>query len=260
MSTNLLIKEMFIVKDKSYVMLITEVIPHSQTNPITEALLDVESYQCTLNFELEKENLGASGIRGVAIYSQKTLKASEVDFKIFVMTCGLIYQQQTSRWYFVSNTDSDNKHRGDTLCLTLIATHAWKAQNVTPTRSVMAISIIEKLIGRTTLSLQDSNIYYIKTLQGLYLFQQLTEPTRYWENQKSSILDLILSSEEGMVHHDLTYHPPICESDHACLVFNVFHTQRKHIPNTTTYTGRPAKWQLVQFAELGLLEPLWYFL
>ena len=72
----------FIVSDKPDVMLIIEVIPKNQTNPITQAILDIEGYECTLNFEPEKENVGASGIRGEVIYSNKTLKAIGVDFKI----------------------------------------------------------------------------------------------------------------------------------------------------------------------------------
>ena len=67
---------MFMRIDKPNVMLDTEVIPKSQSNPITQALLDIEGYDCTLNFEPEKENLGASDIRGVAIYSKKNFEGN----------------------------------------------------------------------------------------------------------------------------------------------------------------------------------------
>ena len=43
----------FIGDDKPDVMLITEVIPKNQTNPITKAHLDIEGYQC--NFEPERQ-------------------------------------------------------------------------------------------------------------------------------------------------------------------------------------------------------------
>ena len=62
---------MFIKNDKPDGMLNIEVIPKNQTYPITQALLDIEGYDCTLNFEPGKETLGESGIRGVAIYSKK---------------------------------------------------------------------------------------------------------------------------------------------------------------------------------------------
>ena len=67
---------------------------------------------------------------------------------------------------------------------------------------------------------------FIEALQDCYLFQHITEPIRYRDNERSNILDLILSSEEGMVQ-DLSYHPLIGESDHVCLTFNLLHTQQK---------------------------------
>ena len=69
---------------------------------------------------------------------------------------------------------------------------------------------------------------FIDTIQECLLFQHVTEPTRYREGDRSNTLDLILWSEEGMAC-DLNYHPPLGESDHVCLTFNVSltHTQRK---------------------------------
>ena len=67
---------------------------------------------------------------------------------------------------------------------------------------------------------------FIEVLQTCFLYQHGTEPTRYRENEKSNILNLILSREEGMVQ-DLTYHPPLGESDHVSLEFNVRFTQVK---------------------------------
>ena len=60
---------------------------------------------------------------------------------------------------------------------------------------------------------------FIKVLQNCFLYQHVTEPTRYRQNERSNILDLILSSEEGMVQ-DLTYH-------HVSIEFNVCFTQVK---------------------------------
>ena len=42
---------------------------------------------------------------------------------------------------------------------------------------------------------------FIEVLQNCFLYLHVTEPTRYRENEKSNILDLILSSEEGMVRY-----------------------------------------------------------
>ena len=61
---------MFIANDQPDIMLITEIIPKNEVNPITQALLDIEGYKCYLNFNPDECNLGASGIRGVCIYSK----------------------------------------------------------------------------------------------------------------------------------------------------------------------------------------------
>ena len=71
--------EMLIADDKPDVMLITEVIPKNQVNPIGEELLEIDGYKCTLNFNATDSNLGSSGIRGVAIYTKKSIKVSEKD-------------------------------------------------------------------------------------------------------------------------------------------------------------------------------------
>ena len=60
----------------------------------------------------------------------------------------------------------------------------------------------------------------INMLQECFLYQHVTEPTRHRGNTTSNLLDLVLSSEEGMVK-DLSYHPPLGESDHVILKFVV---------------------------------------
>ena len=79
-------------------------------------------------------------------------------------------------------------------------------------------------------------LHFIETLQDCYIFQHVTEPTRYRENQISNLLNLILFSEEGMAE-DVSYHPPLGESNHAILRFNVFQTPVKgeFIPKHNIY-------------------------
>ena len=73
---------MFISSDPPDMMLITEVIPKNQINPIAPALLDIEGYNCHLNYDPNISNLGRSRIRGVAIYSHKSIIVNEIDFLI----------------------------------------------------------------------------------------------------------------------------------------------------------------------------------
>ena len=58
---------MFIAADEPDVMMITEVIPKAQKNPIFEIQLDIEGYELYKHFNNDDLDLGASGIRGVVI-------------------------------------------------------------------------------------------------------------------------------------------------------------------------------------------------
>ena len=69
---------------------------------------------------------------------------------------------------------------------------------------------------------KDHQAVFIEALQDCYLYQHVTEPTRHRQNEVPNLLDLILSSEESMIR-DLTYHPPLGESDHVCIRFDVLH-------------------------------------
>ena len=74
---------------------------------------------------------------------------------------------------------------------------------------------------------------FIESLQECYLYQHVTEPTRHRKDETPSLLDLVLTSEEGMVQ-EIQYLPPLGESDHVCLRFKVFTAQQKSessIPN-----------------------------
>ena len=92
------------------IIMITEVIPKAQINPIEAPRLEIHGYNVHLNFEITESNLGASGIRGVAIYSKEDLEASKVkfntDFKDHLwveilltgndsLLCGCIYRSPT---------------------------------------------------------------------------------------------------------------------------------------------------------------------
>ena len=60
--------KMFIAGKDPDILLITEMIPKQQKCVIPSSLLKIDEYELYCNFEITMENLGASGIRGIAIY------------------------------------------------------------------------------------------------------------------------------------------------------------------------------------------------
>ena len=59
---------------------------------------------------------------------------------------------------------------------------------------------------------------FVEKIRDLFLYQHITEYTRYREGQKPSLLDLILTNEEGTINN-IQYLPPLGKSDHISVVF-----------------------------------------
>ena len=72
----------FIAADEPDVMMITEVIPKAQKNPIFEIQLDIEGYELYKKFTNDDLDFGASGIRGVVIYVKSILNSKDVTTEI----------------------------------------------------------------------------------------------------------------------------------------------------------------------------------
>ena len=182
------------------------------------ALLKIDGYNCLLNFDPEDCNLGISGIRGVAIYYKESLNVNEVDFHVdgcrdhawieictgnnMSLLCGCIYRTQSK----------------DLECDGCIKTayHQNKSILIAGDFNYKEIDWEREYAPHTDTHLID----FIETLQECFLYQHVSEQTRHREGDRSNLLDLILSSEEGMVQN-LTYHPPLGESDHVIPRFNV---------------------------------------
>ena len=63
-------------------VLIAEVIPRKPVNAIAPALLDIEGYDCHMNFDPDTSNIDRSGTLGIVIYSLKSIMVNEIDFLV----------------------------------------------------------------------------------------------------------------------------------------------------------------------------------
>ena len=231
---------MAIADQKPDVIFISEVIPKNQTNPIPEALLSIDGYNCLLNFDPNKSNLGASGIRGVAIYTRKTLEVREVEFKIEgfrdhiwieipsfdkdLILCGCVYRSPSN------DTNLERCMRSTNKIIELINTAHQRNNNL-----VIVGDFNFKQIDWTNDCVphgQQHLLKFVNALHDLFLYQHVSEPTRHRNGERPSILDLILSSEEGVIQ-DLQYLPPLGNSDHISMTFKTapFH-QEVNIPQS----------------------------
>ena len=66
---------------------------------------------------------------------------------------------------------------------------------------------------------KEHQVIFVSALQDCFMYQHVTEPTRFRPNEKPNLLDLVLSGEESMIQN-LDYLPPLGESDHICIRFS----------------------------------------
>ena len=69
---------MMIAGKEPDIILLTEVIPKAQTNPVSTATLSLPNYNMYLNFDPASFNLGSSGCRGICIFVRSKWPATEV--------------------------------------------------------------------------------------------------------------------------------------------------------------------------------------
>ena len=196
------------------IIMITEVIPKAQKHPIQEPLLNLPGFEKFTNFKFTEDNLGASGKRGVVIYVSKKLHTESVllqakyDDHVWVriklrnndsFLCGCIYRSPSKENGKANETAVERKDTHLLICGDFNYPEIdWSCEFVQ----------------------LDSVKPFIRTIQEYHLHQHVCKPTRYREGQEPSLLDLVVSIEEGMVHNILHF-PGLGDSDHECLRFDL---------------------------------------
>ena len=76
----------------------------------------------------------------------------------------------------------------------------------------------------------------MEVLQSCHLYQHVLRPTRYRQGHEPSLLDLVLTNEEGMVN-DIKHNPGLGDSDHECLSFSLdcYKDDRVNLENRPNY-------------------------
>ena len=213
-----------IADDVPDIMIITEVIPKAQMHSIPEPLLNVDGFEKFTNFAFSEENLGSSGKRGVAIFVNDKLETEIINMES---------DHDDNLWIKVKLRNHDSL-----LCGCIYRTPAKDRSKVIETTRQVC-DLITKAIARNdthVLICGDFNYPeidwecqfvqsdiirpFIEVLQESNLYQHVCKPTRYRDGQEPSLLDLVLSTEEGMVHN-LVHNPGLGDSDHECLSFQL---------------------------------------
>ena len=188
--------------------------------------MENSGYDVHTNFDISERNLVTSGIRGVAIYVNENLNSNEVkfstdfDYHIWVqislpnhesLLCGCIYRSPSK--------EKEAAIRSTKQVCKLVS----MATERNDTFLLICGDFNYRDINWENNTCDESNEYlsdFINTIHDCFLHQHVTEPTRYRYGEQPSLLDLILSNEEGTIHN-LDYQPGLGDSDHVSLNFNL---------------------------------------
>ena len=224
--------------------MITEVIPKSQSNPINPALMTINGYNSHSNFNADDLNLGKSGTRGVLMYYKENLQVNEICIgdgfsdhawfevigKRTALLCGCIYR-----------SPSDENKEKQMESVTKVNTLIRKAVDYNNNLVIVGDFNLKGIDWDNDHAPSDKEHLrsFLSNLQDCFLHQHVTEPTRYRDNQESNILDLVISSNDDMIH-ELSYDSPLGNSDHICLRFNATFEPKKlpeRIPRKNIFKG-----------------------
>ena len=190
------------------------------------------------------------------LYSKISLKASEVDVKVD--------GHRDDAWIQIPGDNGESLLCG---CIYRSPSDSDQIASLESTRKIINLLKAAYEINPNVLIAGDFNfkeidwvndfvppgkVYlneFISTLHECFLYQHVTEPTRFREGEQPNLLDLILSNEEDMVQ-DLSYLPPLDKSDHVCLKFSVLHKSQKPVPSPPIHNIFKANYQLIG-TELG---------
>jgi len=97
-------------------------------------------------------------------------------------------------------------------------------------------------------------------IDDIFLFQQVNQQTRFRQNESPSLLDLIFTNKPDMIN-TLSYLPPLGNSDHICIKFNLVCYTKQKKSNNMKYNLKTANFDVMKESlsnvdRVSLLCPL----
>ena len=93
---------------------------------------------------------------------------------------------------------------------------------------------------------------FVEALRDSFLHQHITQPTRVRHGQEPSILDLVLTNEEGMIEN-IDYGNPLGKSDHLVLTFEFKYYTKRNTKDKNVQIYAKGKYDLME-AELRAIK------
>ena len=214
---------------KADIICVSEVIPKNQKQPLHKEIFEIPGFEMVNNFEKYGK---IPNIRGCITYIRKGIKFKPVEFKInhtefeealFIeinlkqnerLLCGNLYRRGES---------SGENNRA--LLLTLLEIASRKYSHTVLMGDINLKNIIWENMGITygLCNSPDSNLFdnqFLECLKDCLFFQHVVENTRQRGSDAPSLLDLIITNEEGLIDK-LEFLSPLGKSDHSVIGFDI---------------------------------------
>jgi len=82
-------------------------------------------------------------------------------------------------------------------------------------------------------------------VDDLFLFQRVNQSAQFRENDSPSLLDLIFTKKPDMINN-LSYLPPLVNSDHICIKFNLVCYAKQKKSNIVKHNLKAANFDLMK--------------
>ena len=221
--------------------------------PIDTALLNISCYNLYTNFNPEDYHLGAKGIRGICVYVIDNIHATEVIYpKSSLTECLWIKIDLQGANHLIVGCVYCSPSVNHDLSIDELGGIFHEVIAAKPSHLLICGDFNVPQIDCVTNYWRAPNNHFshkfVGIIQDCMLFQHATSPTRYREGDTPSMLDLLLTNEEGMIT-GLEYLPGLGKSDHIVLRFclnclNCYSTQ-------TDMHQRKLNYHEADFKKLG---------
>ena len=198
------------------VIAICEINPKNFRYELKEAEIQIHNYTFHHN-SLEKNDE-----RGIAIYIHKSLEANSVNVST---------NPRESVWLEITlnNNDklligcayrspSNTKEQNNDFILMMKEMTQLQYSHYLIMGDFNLPKIDWNICETTSSNLADTDNRFIEVLRDAFLHQHVNTPTRNRHKENPSLLDLLITNEEGMIS-ELEVKSPLGNSDHSCLQF-----------------------------------------
>ena len=249
---------------KPVIIGITEIKPKNSKYALQECEIALKDYQMFHNLD--------TGHRGICLYIHKNMKPSPADkidsnFNEHVfaeckrdglppLLVGLVYRSPNS-----------NQENNDELNSLFLRTVELRDHDVLVMGDFNSPEINWDLATSEAVPSHPATTFLNVTKEA-FLVQHQKEPTRHRPGQKANTVDLIFTSDDGLLE-DITTAPPMGKSDHFTIIFSLDMNEKKQEHRTTlNYTKMDTNmliWKLldIDWEKEGrnlTVEQYWYML